>query len=292
MTLDSARRSIGVLGLEPGQFDAAFRQMVDTGGLVSEKEGIYHTGIGVERQVDSGKIHSNIQDKSFGEYEVRDITANRSIGTVFFVYHHFLLAGRSWELVERDEQHRRLLVRPLAAVTTHTQVFEGTGTGGYSYRLAPVLKQRLFPDLKESQFPYFRDRNEAVLVHLLGSTYGYVLSEAMAARGRDVSDMDGKLFLFSSRGPAKALRRFPVPDLTAIQEVIRGALARLEDNLGSGAFFRMLPENLQVQDHMLTLDIAGLLRFLDTLEPVELSPEEVTETMRKHLGRGQVEARG
>jgi hypothetical protein len=83
-----------------------------------------------------------------------------------------------------------------------------------------------------------------------------------------------------------------VPDLTAIQEVIRGALARLEDNLGSGAFFRMLPENLQVQDHMLTLDIAGLLRFLDTLEPVELSPEEVTETMRKHLGRGQVEARG
>lgn len=292
MTRESCRRALAPLVTDERQFDMAFRHLVETGALVASQEGIYHTGTAVERQVESGKVHSNIQDKSFGEYEVRDVTTNQQIGTVFFVYRHFVLAGRSWELVERDEKRRRLLVRPLAAATTNTQVFEGTGTGGYYYRLATVLKQRLFPDLAEQQFPYFRYRNEIVLVHLLGQTYGYILAEALALRGKEVADMDGKLLLLTSSGPAPKLQRFPAPDLGSIREVVRGALARLEDSLGSGAFFRFLPEELQVEDHLLALDISGLLGFLPTIEPVELSPEQVTEAMRMTSGRVSERASG
>jgi hypothetical protein len=107
----------------------------------------------------------------------------------------------------------------------------------------------------------------------------------MSARGKEVSDMDGKLFLFQRNGPAKELRSFPVPDVSAVRDIISASLFRLEDSLGSGAYFRSLPEELQVEDHMLTLDIAGLLEFLKGLEPVEMEAEVVTEQMREHLGK-------
>jgi hypothetical protein len=146
-----------------------------------------------------------------------------------------------------------------------------------------VLKARLFPELAPNQFPCFRDGDQLLLVHLLGPTYGYILSEALSARGRDASDMDGKLLVFSGLKPGARFKSFPVPDLTAIRDVVSGSLYRLEDSLGSGAFFRSLPEELQIEDHLLTLDIAGLLAFLKGLEPVELPAEEVTARIRRHL---------
>ena len=283
-TWESARRILRPLAGGDAPIDRAFRQMIDSGEVVAQRPGIYFNGPATEQRVETGKVHSNIQDKTFGNYDVYDITTGRQIGTVFFVFHHFVLAGRSWELVEHREKEKKLTVRPLAAVSSNTKVFEGTGTGGYSYRLAPVLKARLFPDLAPNQFPYFRDGNQLLLVHLLGSTYGYILSEALGARGRDTSDMDGKLFVLSGNKPDAKLKSFPAPNLSAIKDVVSGSLFRLEDSLGSGAFFRSLPEELQIEDHLLTLDIRGLLEFLKGLEPVELPAEEVTAQMKRHLG--------
>jgi replicative superfamily II helicase len=290
-TLDSVRRVLrSVYGTDEA-IDRAFRHMIDSGEVQAQRSGIYFTGPQLERRVESGKIHSNIQDKSFGNFEVTEADTGRHIGTVFFVFHHFVLAGRSWELVEYREKEKRLLVRPLAAVSANTKVFEGTGTGGYSYRLAPVLKQRLFPDLAPNQFPYFCDAEFTHLVHLLGGTCGFILSEAFSLQGIAVSDMDGKVFVFSSPAIRRQLKSFPVPEVSAIRDVISSSLLRLEDNLGSGAFFRSLPPELQVEDHMLTLDIAGLLEFLKGIEPVELPAEEVTAQIAQHLAR-KSEGRG
>ncbi len=283
-TPDSLHRILRPLADDAAVIDRAFRQMVDSGEVVAQRPGIYFNGPAAEQRVESGKVHSNIQDKTFGTYDVYDITTGRQIGTVFFVFHHFVLAGRSWELVEHREKEKKVMVRPLAAVSSNTKVFEGTGTGGYSYRLAVVLKRRLFPDLTANQFPYFRDGDQLLLVHLLGSTYGYILSEALSARGRDTSDMDGKLFVLSGVRPGATLKSFPAPDLSAVRDVIAASLYRLEDSLGSGSFFRSLPEDLQIEDHLLALDIRGLLEFLKGLEPVELPAEEVTRQIRQHLG--------
>ncbi len=283
-TWDSVRRILRSLAGGDAPIDRAFRQLVDLGEVVAQRPGVYFNGPATEQRVETGKVHSNIQDKTFGNYEVHDITTGRQIGTVFFVFHHFVLAGRSWELVEHREKEKKVMVRPLAAVSSNTKVFEGTGTGGYSYRLAPVLKARLFPDLGPNQFPYFRDGNQLLLVHLLGSTYGYILSEALSAQGRDASDMDGKLLVFSGRKPDAKLKSFPAPDLSAVRDVVSGSLFRLEDSLGSGAFFRSLPGELQIEDHLLTLDVRGLLEFLKGLEPVELPADQVVAQIRKHLG--------
>jgi ATP-dependent Lhr-like helicase len=284
-TRESVRRILRPLTGGDAAIDRAFRQMLDSGEVLAQRPGIYFNGPATEQRVETGKVHSNIQDKSYGTYDVHDTTTGRHIGTVFFVFHHFVLAGRSWELVEHREKDRKIMVRPLAAVSSNTKVFEGTGTGGYSYRLAPVLKGRLFPDLGPGQFPYFRDGKQMLLVHLLGSTYGYILSEALSAQGSDTSDMDGKLFVFSASRRNATLKSFPAPSLSAVRDVVSGSLFRLEDSLGSGAFFRSLPEELQIEDHLLTLDIRGLLQFLKGLEPVELPAEEVTAQIRRHLGR-------
>jgi ATP-dependent Lhr-like helicase len=283
-TWESVRRVLRPLTGGDAPIDRAFRQMIDSGEVVAQRPGIYFNGPATELRVETGKVHSNIQDKTFGNYDVYDITTGRQIGSVFFVFHHFVLAGRSWELVEHREKEKKVMVRPLAAVSSNTKVFEGTGTGGYSYRLAPVLKARLFPDLAPKQFPYFRDGNQLLLVHLLGPAYGYILSEALSAQGRDTSDMDGKLFVLSGSKPGAKLKSFPAPSLSAVRDVVSGSLFRLEDSLGSGAFFRSLPEELQIEDHLLTLDIRGLLEFLKGLEPVELPADQVVTQIRKHLG--------
>jgi ATP-dependent Lhr-like helicase len=283
-TWESARKVLRPLTGGDAPIDRAFRQMIDSGEVVAQRPGIYFNGPATEQRVEIGKIHSNIQDKTFGDYDVYDITSGRQIGTVFFVFHHFVLAGRSWELVEHREKEKKIMVRPLAAISSNTKVFEGTGTGGYSYRLAPVLKARLFPDLAPNQFPYFRDGNQLLLVHLLGTTYGYILSEALSSQGRDTSDMDGKLFALSGSMPGAKLKSFPAPNLSAVRDVVSGSLFRLDDSLGSGAFFRSLPEELQIEDHLLTLDIRGLLDFLKGLEPVELPADDVVTQIRKHLG--------
>jgi hypothetical protein len=84
--------------------------------------------------------------------------------------------------------------------------------------------------------------------------------------------------------PGAKLKSFPAPNLSAVRDVVSGSLFRLEDSLGSGAFFRSLPEELQIEDHLLTLDIRGLLDFLKGLEPVELPADDVVTQIRKHLG--------
>ncbi|MBM3313301.1 hypothetical protein FJY70_01755, partial [candidate division WOR-3 bacterium] len=283
-TGEAVRRILRPLTDDEALLDRAFRHLLDTETVVAQRPGIYFTGPRVEAQLESGKVHSNLQDKAFGKYEVWDVTTSQRLGTVFFVFHHFVLGGRSWELVEHREKEKKLLVRPLAAVSSNTKVFEGTGSGGYSYRFAAVLKQRLFPGLGPSQFPYFRDRDQLVLLHLLGTTYGYILSEALSARGREVNDMEGKLFVISGGKPASRLKSFPAPDLSAVRDVVAASLFRLQDSLGSGAFFRYLPEELQIEDHLLTLDARGLLAFLKQLEPVELPAKEVTAQIERHLG--------
>ncbi|UCG41823.1 MAG: DEAD/DEAH box helicase [candidate division WOR-3 bacterium] len=258
--------------------------LIDQDAVVAERPGVYQPGTRLEKQVRFGKIHSNIQQKSFGKYEVFEVSTRKRLGTVFFLFRTFVLGGRTWELVKFDENDSTILVRPCQEVGATTQVFEGTGTGGYGYRMAQVLKSRLFPDLAPDQFPYYVESGQTFVVHLLGATYGYLLTEAFGIQGVGATDLDGKLLALP--GDEQDLEGFPVPELQSIREVVRKNIARLEDNLGSGAFLRMLPRELQIDDHLLTLDIEGLLRFLAGIRLVELPAAEVSDRIRQHVSAG------
>jgi ATP-dependent Lhr-like helicase len=281
-TSDSLQRVFEGVYDHFGPVQDALRSLVEQDAVVAERPGVYQLGTKLEKQVRYGKIHSNIQQKSFGKYDVFDVSTRRHLGTVFFLFRRFVLGGRTWELVEFKEKDKAIMVRPSREVGATTEVFEGTGTGGYGYRMAQVLKSRLFPDLAPDQFPCYSEGGQTFVVHLLGATYGYLLTEAFSKEGVGATDMDGKLLALS--GAEEDLRSFPVPELSSIREVVQRNIARLEDNLGSGAFLRLLPKELQVEDHLLALDIAGLLRFLGGVELVELAPVEVSNRMKRRVG--------
>ena len=84
--------------------------------VVEGRPGVYFLGPKTEKQVRYGKVHSNIQEKSFGKYEVYDVATKKHLGTVFFVFRTFMLGGRAWELVEFREKEKRVMVRPFRQV--------------------------------------------------------------------------------------------------------------------------------------------------------------------------------
>lgn len=266
--------------------EQALDYLLKRGIIQGDRRGFFYTGEVIARKIESGRIHSNIQEKSFGQYEVIDSTSGQQLGTVFFVVERFVLGGRSWEVVERREKDRKIFVKPLSTISETTKVFEGTGTGGYYYRMAELLKSRLFPGLGPGEFPYFTSGNQAFIFHLLGTTYGNLLAAALQVEGWDAEDMAGKVLVVRWEEGAeteRGLRRFPLPGREAIKTVVRAHLEELEDSMGSGAFFEWLPEELQVEDHMLTLDIDGLWEFLDSLRLVKMKPEAVRAQIAEHL---------
>jgi ATP-dependent Lhr-like helicase len=270
-TFDALSRVLAPIA-SAGTAREAFRELAIQGNIVETRPGIFQVGPALEREVRLGKIHSNIQEKSFGDFEVMDCESGASIGRVFFLFNRFVLAGRTWEVVERREKEKRVYVRSVGRSAATSKVFEGTGTGGYFYRFAARLKSELFPGLAENEFPYYRDSGEIHLYHFLGELYGGILSAALGETGLELNDVGGRLFTWSEKKRRMRNRQndFPVPAIGDVRSVIKRQLAVLEDRLGSGAFFRLLPEHLQIDDHLLALDIDGLLRFLRGVVVVEV----------------------
>ncbi|NPV14910.1 DEAD/DEAH box helicase [candidate division WOR-3 bacterium] len=280
-TLEAVRRIFQPLVGNSPVVEKVFFHLVREGILQEKGNGVYFLTPKVEHRVETGKVHSNIQEKSFGQYQVVDVSSGQEVGSVFFVFERFVLGGKSWEVVERREKDKKIFVRPHGAVSPSTKVFEGTGTGGYFYRMAEVLKSRIFPGLKSGEFPYFFEGGQAYLVHLLGATYGGVLTLALQSEGVAAVDMAGKVMVL----PAARLQegRFPLPGRDAVKRVVRDHLLEFEDSLGSGAFFRDLPPDLQIEDHLLTLDIDGLYEFLDSIQLVRMEPAVVKAQITEHL---------
>ncbi len=283
-TREAVRKALGRVEARPGALDLVFDGLVAQGALVQQRSDVYFLGPKLEAPIEYGKIHSNIQEKSFGQYEVYEQTGGRHLGTVFFLFRLFVLAGRAWEMVEYREREHRVIVRPVTDPGAVTKVFEGTGSGGYGYRMAQVLKCRLFPDLAEDELPFFVEAQRAYVLHLLGSTYGFVLAEALARQNVEAADLDGRSLVLAAGADRLASGRFPVPELAATRQAIEANITRLEDGLGSGAFFRWLPRELQVEDHMLALDVDGLFGYLRGLKLVELDQDEVVARLASAAG--------
>jgi len=281
-TLNSVQRIFQHLYGTSPVVEKVWTYMIEEGILQEQGRGVYFLTDATEQKVELGRIHSNIQEKSFGQYEVIDVTSGQQIGKVFFALERFVLAGRSWQIVERREKEKKLLVKPLATVSTSTKVFEGTGTGGYCYHMAEVLKQRIFPGLKPGEFPFAIKEGTAEIVHLLGGAYAGLLTAALQVEGRDATDLGGRVLRLTIR-KGDNLNRFPLPSRDAIKTVVRANLAMFEDSLGSGALFRLLPEDLQVEDHLLSLDIDGLWEFLDHMQLVLMAPEALRAQIAEHL---------
>ena len=297
-TYDSILRIIKPTYDNEENISSIFQNLLSEGILTAPRNGVYFLTPKLEKKVTYGKIHSNIQEKSFGNYDVYDISNNTHIGKIFYLSKRFILGGRTWEIVEKQEKEKKVLAQRIGEADGSTQLFEGTGTGGYYYRLASVIKQKFFPDLKVEEFPYFYDAGNIYIIHFLGMLYGYILSEAFNRIEIPATNLEGKIFSIRTK-KATVVRDlgltenfkpnnsqylpFPIPDENMIRSVIKENIFQFEDNLGSGAFFRDLPEDLQIEDHYLTLDIGGLLNYLNQLKLVELSADKCLKALTGYI---------
>lgn len=253
-----------------------YEVVIDIFGSLIEKEfikevrgGIYYLSDVLERRVSYGKIYSNISEKSFGEYEVYDITGGSIIGKIFYPAENFILSGKCWQRVKILENEKRVYAKVVNKTSEFTKVFEGKGAGNYNYLLAPVIKRKFFPELKGEEFPYAVEEGDVYILHFLGSLYGFLLSNALSYEGIEALDVDGKILILKQFDIKD--NYFPIPLKESIREVIGLNLSRLEDALGSGAYFYDLPLKYQIEDHYRDLDIDRFLEFLKALKFIPIN---------------------
>jgi ATP-dependent Lhr-like helicase len=250
-----------------------FNYLVSQDYLKPAKSGIYFLTDKLEKKVEYGKIHSNIQEKSFGSYSVYNAESGTFLGQVFYLSERFILGGKTYQLLRIEEKERRAFVRFLKDASGTTKVFEGTGTIGYHYKMIPLFLKKLFPKYADSidGFPYFIENKQVHIIHLLGGLYTYILKNALIKDGIKITDVSGLMFILPQ--PKSGPIYFPIPSEQSIREVIEENVLKLEDNLGSGAFFRFLPKSLQIEDHYRALDMAGLIDFIRTQQLTQFEPE-------------------
>jgi hypothetical protein len=252
-------------------FETQFSFLVDNDYIQSSRTKVYFLGEKLEAAVERGKVHSNIQEKSFGLYTVINAATGQKIGQIYYVFEKIFLAGRSWRVLATDQKAGRVLVEPSNEVGGAVKLFEGTGIGGYNFQFGSLIKERVFPELGATVFPYFKEGTNACLYHFLNPVYGALVAEALSQGACEIIDVQGKLLVF--HGGRSLGNSFPMPSRAAVRRVISRNLMKLEDNLGSGAFFRHLPRSLQIEDLYQALNIDGLFEYLEQARLVEIDAD-------------------
>lgn len=249
-----------------------FRHVRAQGTIREVRPGIYQLSDRLETKIAYGKIHSNISDKNFGEYNVVNVANDSSVGRVFYPQDTFILGGAFWQTVSVKEAEKTLYAKYAGNGPEFAKIFEGKGAGNYQYGLAKLLKQKLFPDLSPDEFPFIRESGNSHILHVLGSLYGFIIADALHLEGVEAMDMDGKVLMISNYDQTGL--GFPMPRPETIERLIGENIARLEDALGSGAFIYDLPRQCQILDHLRRLDIDGFQDFLSQLRLVEVDHQE------------------
>ncbi len=255
-----------------------FRQLHEDGKIEETRPGVYHNSVLLEKKIEWGKIHSNIAETAFGEYDVFNVALGTMIGRVFHLRERFVLGGKCWQIAQILEKEKKVYARYVGDASAVAKIFEGKGAGSYNFRLAPVIKSRFLPDLRPEEFPYSLEAGGTVIMHLLGSLYGSLWADGLFRDGIDAMDVEGKLLVL--KGYTVSEGRFPVPEKDTMRKVLHDNIRRLEDALGSGAYFYDLPVGSQVDDHYLSMDIDGFLDFLGSLRLVCLENEDFRRMAR------------
>jgi len=245
-----------------------FKHLYEEHKIEEIRPGIYFDSSSLEKKIEWGKIHSNIAETSFGEYDVYNATQGNMVGRIFHLREKFVLGGKCWQIVQIIEKEKKVYAKYIGDAPAITKIFEGKGAGSYNYLLASEIKRRFIPQMKLEEFPYALESNNTLILHLFGSLYGFIWADALFQEGVEAIDVEGKLLVLS-RFVLKS-DRFPIPSITAVKKVITENIRRLEDALGSGAYFYELPVECQIEDHLLSMDVHGFLEFLNSLRLVNV----------------------
>ena len=261
------------------QIKAAFKKLIEENMVREVRPGIYFDSDKLEKKIEWGKIHSNIAEISYGEYDVTDVGTSRLIGRIFHLKKRFILGGCCWESVRIDEKAKIVYAKYIGNTPAVAKVFEGKGAGNYNFLLAPVLKKKIYPEIDLPTFPATSDNKNTFILHLFGSLYGSIIADSLCEEEIDAIDVEGKMIIINKYELVDD--KFPVPMVDSVKKVISKNIAKLEDALGSGAYLYDLPFELQIEDHYLNLDVDGFLEFLVSIKIVHVELEEFKKATNK-----------
>jgi hypothetical protein len=142
-----------------------------------------------------------------------------------------------------------------------------------------VLKKRIFPEMDIKEFPLAFDGTNTLILHLFGNLYGFIIADSLDEQGIDAMDVEGKMLVLNRYQITDG--RFPIPEEDSIKKIIGRNIARLEDALGSGAYFYDLPGKYRIEDHYLSLDISGFLDFLSSIKLVNVDIQDFEKGLKK-----------
>lgn len=256
------------------------RHLYEGGRVQEARPGVYFNAARLEKTIDWGRIHSNIAATSFGEYDVFDIALGILVGRIFHLRERFVLGGKCWQIARIDEREKKVYARCLGDAPAVAKIFEGKGAGSYNYRLSARIKRRYLPDLGANEFPYAVEATGTSVLHLFGALYGFILADGLGHDGVEAMDVGGKLLVLTGRALEDG--RFPRPSVRSVRKVVHDNIRRLEDALGSGAFFYDLPVEYQVEDLYQNMDMPGFLDFVGSLTLTKMEPENF-RTIARHL---------
>ena len=255
-----------------------FKSLYETRKIVEMRSGIYYDSSDLEKKIDWGRIHSNIAETSFGEYDVYNTALGNLVGRIFHLREKFVLGGKCWQISQIIEKEKKVYARCIGDASAVTKIFEGKGAGSYNYLLAPTIKRAFMPESEMVEFPYALEAGKTHILHLFGSLYGFIWADSLFHEGIEAMDVEGKLLVLS--GELSNDDHFPAPSVDAVRVVLGENIRRLEDALGSGAYFYDLPKEYQIEDHFLNLDIHGFLEFLKSLRLVQIELERFRQMAR------------
>ncbi|HID95811.1 MAG TPA: DEAD/DEAH box helicase [Candidatus Latescibacteria bacterium] len=229
-------------------------------------EGVFAPSDKLLNRAERGWIHSNIDRKPV-EYTVMNAENWQQIGSIQLASPQFQLGGRFWRVIKVEKD--RAWVKPIkSGFKGSGRIFRGKNCY-WNYRLGLRLKQRLFPELGELEYPYREHGGEITLFHFCGPVYGFIWQEALREKGIRAEDVEGKLFVAQDLNEPAEM----IPEKELLIRAIKENAKCFKRFLSLGSYLGLLPSDLQDEA---VVEAFGLEEFIIHLEKMVF--EEITGT--------------
>jgi ATP-dependent Lhr-like helicase len=254
------------------QVRALLDQLSEKEYVGSTGKDIYHPSDRLLRIARRGHIHSNI-DRGLAEYRVLNSESGKPMGSIQLLTPVFTLGGRSWEVVRTEKE--TVWVKPASrGLLLSGRTFRGKNIF-WDYRLGLRVKERLLAKLATHEYPHRKINSVHYLFHFSGPLYGLLWQEALRKGKIEANDFEGTfLTIDGGAGPLEF-----IPEKGELLQAVIDNVKYLKRMLSLGAYFYLLPKDLQLQAVGQALKLDGFYNHLSKISFKEISGDDFASLM-------------
>jgi hypothetical protein len=235
MPYTSLHKLLVPLGYEESEIDDVLDGLIDRGYLKMPSSGLIFPSGEKESLFERGRVHTNIEDKP--SFKVFEVDSGKYLGDIEILNPSFVLRGKVWGVVA--VKRRSIYVKQLKSLPSKVEkVFKGKGSSLWDWRVGMQVKKRLYPQLAESDVPFFVDGDLICIVHFLGPLIGYVWAETLQRRcSIDARDVGGVMITIQG---GRCPEDFLQIDTNSMGKTLIETASNITKFLTLGSFFSYL----------------------------------------------------